>query len=41
VVNDDFERALDDLGAITRAAALTREHQRAWLAASLPELVAP
>ena len=41
VVNDDFERALDDLGAITRAAALTREHQQSWLAANLPELVAP
>lgn len=40
VVNDDFERALDDLGAITRAVALTRDRQRAWLAESLPELVA-
>jgi guanylate kinase len=39
VVNDDFERALDDLAAITRAAALTREHQRAWLRQHLPELL--
>lgn len=41
VVNDDFERALDDLAAITRTAALTREHRRSWLAANLPELIAP
>jgi guanylate kinase len=40
VVNDQFERALDDLLAITRAAVLTREHQRSWLVANLPELVA-
>jgi guanylate kinase len=38
VVNEDFERALDDLFAITRASALTRERQRPWLAATLPEL---
>lgn len=38
VVNDDFERALDDLAAVTRAATLTRDRQRAWLAAHLPEL---
>jgi guanylate kinase len=41
VVNDDFERALDDLLAVTRAAALARAHQQSWLAANLPELVAP
>ena len=40
VVNEDFERALDDLAAIARAAALTRERQRSWLAATLPELAA-
>lgn len=40
VVNDDFERALDDLVAVTRAATLTRDRQRAWLAAHLPELAA-
>lgn len=38
VVNDRFESALDDLCAITRAAELTRERQRAWVAAQLPEL---
>lgn len=38
VVNDAFEQALDDLCAITRAAELTRDRQRPWLAANLPEL---
>jgi guanylate kinase len=38
VVNDAFEKALDDLCAITRAAELTREKQRPWLAVNLPEL---
>lgn len=38
VVNDAFEQALDDLCAITRAAELTRDRQRSWLAANLPEL---
>ncbi len=38
VVNDQFEQALGDLCAITRAAELTRAGQRAWLAAHLPEL---
>ncbi|MGE0808978.1 MAG: guanylate kinase [Immundisolibacter sp.] len=41
VVNDEFERALDDLVAVTQAATLTRDHQRHWLVANLPELVAP
>ncbi len=41
VVNDEFERALDDLVAVTRAATLTRDYQRHWLVANLPELVAP
>ena len=38
VINDAFEQALDDLCAITRAAELTRDQQRRWLAANLPEL---
>jgi guanylate kinase len=38
VINDAFEQALDDLCAITRAAELTRNQQRGWLAANLPEL---
>ncbi len=38
VVNDAFEQALDDLCAITRAAELTCDKQRPWLAANLPEL---
>jgi guanylate kinase len=38
VVNDRFESALDDLCAITRAAELARERQRAWVATQLPEL---
>lgn len=38
VVNDAFEQALDDLCAITRAAELTRDRQRPWLAVNLPEL---
>ncbi|GAB4355931.1 MAG: guanylate kinase [Immundisolibacter sp.] len=39
VVNDRFESALDDLCAITRAAELTRDRQRAWVARQLPELL--
>jgi len=38
VVNAAFEQALDDLCAITRAAELRRDSQRAWLAEHLPQL---
>ena len=41
VVNDSFEQALGDLGAITRACLLARERQQPWIAANLPELLAP
>ena len=41
VANASFERALDDLWAITRASVLTRAHQQRCLGASLQELTAP
>lgn len=40
VVNDDFERALADLGSIVRALELTRDAQQDYLRTHLPEACA-